>query len=146
MPFDVFTISLLFLKSFLLAERSYAQRGQAIDARLRWKRVQLRDKGKFKSYAFGVAVVAFLGAVCLAVIVSAGLAEGLVLNRLFPAIDLGVATLCGLVAVAIFASVVKAMMLASVTRNIAADNESEAVLMRVVAKDAWIRTKSRSRR
>jgi hypothetical protein len=62
------------------------------------------------------------------------------------------------------------MMLASVTRNITADNESEfedtdaelslsdeqldtladqlseAVLMRVVAKDAWIRPKSRSRR
>lgn len=124
----------------------------------------------FRSKVLVGAVFFLVGAVFLTVIVSMGLVVGLVLNWLVPAIELGIATLCGLVAVAVFASVVKAMMLASVTENIAADRTSEfedandevslsdeqfdtladqlseAVLMRVAAKDAWIRPKSRSRR
>jgi len=102
--------------------------------------------------------------------VSAGLAVGFALNWMFPAIDLGVATLCGLVSVAMSGSAIKTLLLLTAVRNDTAanfseledegddlslsdeqvesmaDQLSEAILMRIVAKEAWIRPKPRSRR
>jgi len=124
----------------------------------------------FKSAVLGVATFAFVCVACLVAIVSAGLVVGFALNWMVPAIDLGVATLCGLVSVAMFVKSIKSLLLLIAVRNDPAANSneledddddlslsdeqvesmadqlSEAILMRIVAKEAWIRPKPRSRR
>ena len=124
----------------------------------------------FKSAVLGVAPFAFVCVACLVAIVSAGLVVGFALNWMVPAIDLGVATLCGLVSVAMFVKSIKSLLLLIAVRNDPAANSneledddddlslsdeqvesmadqlSEAILMRIVAKEAWIRPKPRSRR
>jgi hypothetical protein len=129
----------------------------------------MKDEG-MKSIAFMAIAIICVCATCLAIIVAAGLSVGLALNWMVPAIDLGVATLCGLVTVAMFAiaardfaRLVKAHVMREVELNEVGDDDdeellsaaqvesladqlSEAVLMRIVAKDTWVRPRSKSRR
>ncbi len=129
----------------------------------------IKDEG-MKSIAFMAIAIICVCATCLAIIVAAGLSVGLALNWMVPAIDLGVATLCGLVAVAMFAfaardfaRLVKADFMREAELNEVSDDDdeellsaeqvesladqlSEAVLMRIVTKDTWVRPRSKSRR
>jgi hypothetical protein len=117
-------------------------------------------------------------AVVLTTIITAGLSVGFVLNWLVPSIDLGIATLCGLVSVAMFGVFVKSFITFFVSQQIQksqaddsdddevllskdhfenlADQLSEVVMLRMVAREQWItpgesksrenKSRSRSRR
>lgn len=125
-----------------------------------------------KSTLLMVVVFFCIFAACLAIIVTAGLSVGFVLSWMVPAIDLGVATLCGLIAVAMLAFAARDFarlmqvhnpsvaepgnysddddddeeLLSEDQLETLADQLSEAVFMRIAAKETWIRPRSKSRR
>lgn len=120
-----------------------------------------------KSIAIGTT---FFLCVCamLSIIVAAGLFVGFVLNWLVPAIDLGVATLCGLVSIVMFVIFAKdfanyvEMSRASGLQSSDDDDDglslsdeqfeslteqlSEAVMAQMAAKEQWVRPRPKSRR
>ena len=100
-------------------------------------------------------------AVVLTTIMTAGLSVGFVLNWLVPSIDLGIATLCGLVSVAMFAVFLKEfitffhaeqiqesqsddsddddeVLLSKDDFESLADQLSEVVMLRMIAREQWI--------
>jgi hypothetical protein len=117
-------------------------------------------------------------AAVLTTIITAGLSIGFVLNWLVPSIDLGIATLCGLVSVAMFAAFLKEFitffhaeqiqksqsddsdddeaLLSKDDFESLADQLSEVVMLRMIAREQWItpgesksrenKSRSRSRR
>jgi hypothetical protein len=107
-------------------------------------------------------------AVVLTTIMTAGLSVGFVLNWLVPSIDLGIATLCGLVSVAMFAAFLKEFItffhaeqiqksqsddsdedeiqLSKEDFESLADQLSEVVMLRMVAREQWIQPRESTSR
>ncbi len=120
--------------------------------------------------SIAVRTTVFLGvcAILLSIIVAAGLSIGFVLNWLVPAIDLGVATLCGLVSIVMFVIFAKyfanyvEMSRASGLQSSDDDDDglslsdeqfeslteqlSEAVMAQMAAKEQWVRPRPKTRR
>lgn len=120
--------------------------------------------------SIAVRTTFFLGvcAIVLSIIVAAGLSIGFVLNWLVPAIDLGVATLCGLVSIVMFVSVAKDFANYVEIRRVSnfqssdddddelslseeqfeslAEQLSEAVMSQMAAKEQWGRPRPKARR
>jgi hypothetical protein len=122
------------------------------------------------SYIRSILLILLFCFVGVSVVMFAGLTAGFVLNWTVPSIDLGIATLCGLVANATFATgLVYTLRMAGLLRSndemagdleeddpsepfseeqveSMADQLTETIMMRMAVHDGWSRTKSRSRR